>query len=713
MAVVERRFQRMSLEEIQSQPLGKWSSADLQDVLDELTGAERNEETRAREGAVRRLILHSPYESDMVDYEMLYFEQALGLVNRDIDAAIATVYAALVYNLQRDERGNAKGWLVEIAELFTTHADISVGIGQFARILQGEPTTPHYYYRLIDSLELCGLYALAAEALETILTAVPAEATERDAGDVQRLQTQQAEAERSGWAAHTDELRAVDPQALTDLRAAFALTRAGRADDREYLPPIRRLLDLPPAAVDETYREILAQGNVLVPELLDLAWDDTLYDTPASGHALELLRRLRQKQPAHFVEIDHWLDQAKGDWRDLLYEDFGLVGGYTPAELRDWAANAGCDWGLRAGATDALAERAKRHPEERAEVVAFLTELLDRPGADAAVDEETFTATLIGDLCDLGAVETYPAIAAAFQADRVDLRMIDLDYVEERLGLPRTTPPIRKDGIYLNLTCKRCGRARPHFVQHVTHDMGTQRRMDEGQLVRYDPYVMDREIVCPKCGAKESYELRGIDLMRLMIPLHGEESFRALVSGKTTGRLLFAPGPWLSRFESMIFGRPMHPLEGLAEYRRRIQRDPTNADLRVRMSLLLRFLHRFEESLEAVREAYDVRPNDPEVIAFRAFAEHDFGDRAIAEKLYNEALPVLRRHMRESEQMADLAGLVAESLVALEEGGPSAWQAGRDEEMASATLASATSASVPSVPAQSERKKKGKKNRRK
>ncbi|MBX3054045.1 MAG: hypothetical protein KF753_21390 [Caldilineaceae bacterium] len=679
MANIERRFQRMSLEEIQSQPPGKWSSVDLLDVLAELSDAERNEETWARERAVRWLIMHSPYESDVVDYDALYFEQAMGLADRDIHAAIATAYAALVYNLQRDERDNAKGWLVEIAELFTTRAAISVGIGQFARIVRGEPTTPHYYYRLIDSLELCGLYALAAEALETILAALPAEA---DKGDVYNLHIQQAEAERSDWAARTDDLRAVDPQALADLRAAFALTLAGQANEREYLPPIRRLLGLPPAAVDECYREILAQGNVLIPELLYLAWDDTLYDTPACGHALELLRRLRQKQPAHFVGIDRWLDQAKGDWRDLLYRNFGLVGGYTPAELRGWAADAGCDWGIRSGATDALAERAKRHPEERAEVVAFLTELLDRPGSEANVGEETFTATVIGDLCDLGATEAYPAIEAAFQADRVDLQMLDLDYVEDELGLPRTTPPPRKDGLYLNLTCKRCGRARPHFVQHVTQDMGTQRRVDEGQPVRYDPHVMDREIVCPKCGAKESYELRGIDLIRLLIPLQGEESFRALVTGRTTGRPLFAQGPWLSRFESVILGRPMHPLEGLAEYRRRIQRNPTNVDLRVRMSLLLRFLHRFEESLEVVRGAYDVRPTDPEVLAFRAFAEHDFGDRATAEELYNTALPLLRRVMHRSEEMADLAGLVADSLVALEEGGPSAWQSMRDEQMA-------------------------------
>lgn len=702
MGIVERRFQRMSLEEIQSQPPGKWSSSDLMDVLGELSDAERNEETRARERAVRGLILRSPDDSEMLEYDTLYLNQALGLVGRDIDAAFAVAYAGLVYCLQRDEQYNAKNWPVDIAAFFTTVADTSVGIAQFARILCGGPTTPHYYYRMVYGLQDAELYALAQEALNTILAALPEDA---DEGDVRELQRQQTEAEESGWAEHADDLSAVDPQSLADLRAAFALTRTGQADETDYLPPIRGLLDMPDAAVDERYGEILAQGNVLIPELLFLAWDETLYGTPAPGHALELLRRLRQAQPAHFVEIDHWLDQAKGDWRDLLCEDFGLVGGYTPEELRHWAGDGNCDWTVRSGATDALAERAKRHPEERAAVVAFLTELLDRPGAGATVEEETFTATVIGDLCDLGATEVYPAIQAAFQADRVDLMMLDLDYVQEKLGLPRTTPPRREDGLYLNLTCKRCGRARPHFVQHVTQDIETLRRKAEGQPVRYDSYVMDREIICPKCGAKDSYELRGLDALRLMLPIYGDESFMGLVTGETD-RPLFAPGRFLSRFESTVFDRSVHPLEGLAEYRRRIQRDPKNADLRVRMSLLLRTLHRFDESLETVRGAYDVRPTDPEVLTFRAFAEHDFGDRAAAEELYNTALPRLRRLMRQSEQMADLAGLAADSLVALETGGPSAWQSMRDEELAPA-------APAPGPAARAAQGKKGKKRRRK
>ena len=674
------RFQRMSLEEIGSQPVGKWADADLLDVLSALADAERVETTWLREIAVRRLILGSPEHSEIVDYDLVFFDQALALKEREFDAAIATAYAALAYVLQHDERSDAKGWLMEIAEFFVTRGEISVGIAQFARLLRGEPTTLHYYYRLIQSLHEAKLFNLIKEALGVIS---PFLTEETDADDRQRLEEERAELKESAWAAHTDDLSAIAPQALADLRAAFALTRAGQKDEKEYLPPLRQLLTAQPSAIPALYDEILAQGQALIPELLYLAWDDSLYarGNPAPAHALEILRSWRKAHPAHFAQLDYWLEQAKGDWRDLLYEEFGKVGGYNQADLRGWAANAACCWELRSRATESLAERARRHPEERVAVVAALTDLLGRSGSEANLGEETFTACVIGDLCRLGAKEAYPAIALAFQQDRVDLQMVDLDFAQEKLNQPRTTARRRDDGLYLNLTCKRCGRRRPHFVQHVTEDVDTQRRQKEGQIVRYDPYVMDREIVCPKCGAKDSYEVRGMDALRLLLPFPRAESFQAALEGEGD-RPLFGPHPFLSRFKSMVFDRPMHPLEGLAEYRRRIQRDPTNPDLRVRMSLLLRTLHRFAESLETMRQAHDVRPNDPEVIAFRAFAEHDFGDKAIAEKLYQAVIPLLRRRMHESEHMFDLAGLAADGPTALAEGRPSPWKTVRDAQLA-------------------------------
>lgn len=667
------RFQRMSIDEIRRQPPGKWAAEDLVDVLEDLADAERVESTRARERAVRELILGGPDHSEMVDYDLLFLDQIMSLASvEEMDAAIATAYAGLVYNLQHDQRSNAKSMLIEIGERLVLGGDRSVGLAQFARLIRGEPTNLHSYYRLAQSLADTELYGLAREALDA---AAPLMTKDADEHEIHWLERVQEEIDDSAPENHTDDLSGIDPQALADLRAAFALTQAQEADATDYLPPLDRLIAVEAGDTPALYAEILAHGQVLVPELLYMAWDDSLYDrdNPAPGHALELLRRLRGEYPAHFSEIGRWLDQAKGDWRGLLYKRFGLVGGYTQAELRAWVANPEPCWQLRSKAGDALVERAERFPEERAEIVAFLTELLDRPGAEANVEEETVTACIIWDLCDLGAVESYPAIERAYAEDRVDLMFLDLDSVQREFGLPLTTPPPREDGIVLDLTCKRCGRKRPHFVQHVLLDVGTQRRQQEGKITKYDPYIMDREIVCPKCGAVDNYELQGMDAMRLMVPIHGIESYRAALAGNSD-RPIFRPHPRLMRFESQVFGRPMHPLEGLAEYRRRIERDPKDTDLRLRMGLMLRLLHRYDEGLAAVRQAHEMEPDNPELMTFRAMLEHDFGDKTLAKKLYQRAQPLLAQAIRRRPELIEAMGMAAAGLTALARGEPSPWQ---------------------------------------
>lgn len=667
------RFARMSVEDIAAQPVGKWADADLLDVLEDLAEAEPVEAIWERERAVRDLILHSPDHSELVEYSDIYWAQALYLASvGEMDAAIATAYAGLVYELQHDMAGNARFWQMEIAEVLVKGGDTSVGIAQFARLIRREPTDLHGYYRLARGLVDVELYDLAWAALDAVSPLMDEEADEED---VYWLGTVEEQIGDDRPEDHTDDLSAIDPHALADLRAAFATSQTQQADESDYLSPLDRLLTVEASGVYDLHAEIQAQGDVLVPELVCMAWDQNLYESGNAGpsHALEILRALREQRPAHFVRIDRWLDQAKGDWRGLLYKRFGLVGGYTQAELRDWAADPASSWYVRSAAGEALVERAGRFPEERAEIVAFLTGLLDRPGNDANVEEETFTSTVIDSLCDLGAAESYPAIERAYAQDRVDLMMVDLDDVQREFGLPITAPVYPKDGLVLNLTCKRCGRCRPHFVQHVTIDVGTLRRQQDGQITRYDPHVMDREIVCPKCGAVDNYELGAIDALRLMIPLSGAESFRAALEGEDITSL-FRPHPRVTRFESQVFDRPMHPLEGLAEYRRRIQQDPKDTDLRLRMGLMLRLLHRFEEGLETVREAHEMEPDNPELMTFRAMLEHDFGDKALAKKLYQRAQPLLAKAIRRSPELIDTMGMAAAGLTALARGEPSPWQ---------------------------------------
>ena len=47
---------------------------------------------------------------------------------------------------------------------------------------------------------------------------------------------------------------------------------------------------------------------------------------------------------------------------------------------------------------------------------------------------------------------------------------------------------------------------------------------------------------------------------------------------------------------------------------------------------------RYSEALEAQRHAYQLAPDDTEVIIRLAFSEHDFGDREAARRLYQEVI---------------------------------------------------------------------------
>ena len=230
----------------------------------------------------------------------------------------------------------------------------------------------------------------------------------------------------------------------------------------------------------------------------------------------------------------------------------------------------------------------------------------------------------------------YPEIEAAYLEDRVDDSIIDLHFVQDKLKLPTTPlPKLREDGLYLRLRCKACERAREHFVQHVMVETDTQSKKAAGRVVKYDPYIVDREIVCPKCGARDQYELTPEASLRLIAPDTGLEAFTALFRGDKTD---LKPHPRVSYFKSYVFGRPMHPLAGLARYKKLITAKPNDADLRVRMGMLLRTLHRYPEALESLRKGHELQPDNPDHAITYAMAEHDFGDRDLARTLYERTI---------------------------------------------------------------------------
>jgi tetratricopeptide (TPR) repeat protein len=191
--------------------------------------------------------------------------------------------------------------------------------------------------------------------------------------------------------------------------------------------------------------------------------------------------------------------------------------------------------------------------------------------------------------------------------------------------IPDVPSQRRQDGLYLPLVCKDCGRQREHFTAYILADINAL--ADAEPNPKYGAHILDHEVVCPKCGAVDRYELTPVAHLRIAGPDAIATIIREELGEKTKP---FNSNPRVLYFRSVVFGEPMHPLEGLDKYRAQIAANPGDALLHSRMGSLLRILMRYEEALKALRHAYQLAPDDPEVIIRLAYSEHDFGDREAA-----------------------------------------------------------------------------------
>jgi hypothetical protein len=185
--------------------------------------------------------------------------------------------------------------------------------------------------------------------------------------------------------------------------------------------------------------------------------------------------------------------------------------------------------------------------------------------------------------------------------------------------------------LYLPLKCKECDRTREHFTKYVLVDVDSLE--NGGPESKYDAHILDHEVICPKCGAVDRYEMTSIAHLRMSGSDDIVEMFKS-EADKKTKRL--KPNPRVLYFRSIVFGENMHPLDGLDEYRRQIAISPDDALLHSKMGSLLRMLMRYPEALEAQRYAYRLAPDNSEVIIRLAVSEHDFGDEETAAKLYQK-----------------------------------------------------------------------------
>jgi cytochrome c-type biogenesis protein CcmH/NrfG len=111
----------------------------------------------------------------------------------------------------------------------------------------------------------------------------------------------------------------------------------------------------------------------------------------------------------------------------------------------------------------------------------------------------------------------------------------------------------------------------------------------------------------------------------------------------------------------------MHPLKAIQRYQQLIAARPHKADLHMRLGGVYLFVMRFEQGLAALRQAYELAPNDVEVVIRLAMTEHDFGDSTQAKALYQQVFQLARRNIF-SKEMMEIAATARDGLKALQRG---------------------------------------------
>ena len=546
----------------------------------------------------------------------------------------------------------------------------------FTRLAQASPGDIWNYNTLGFVLPLAGLSGLALEVLDHALTLTAK-------NDSEHLKKQLANERRKiekDLANAPDHSNEVSSDVLANFRAALlASVSSNRSKSTRheeaaaYLPPITRLFSVGPEGDATLEAEVLAHGKAFIPELIRLAFDEKWPTVGAPTLAIRFLRQLRDAKAAELGELSAWLDRSSGDWRnELLTRAFAKIGGYHTSELETIVADVQADSFIRTNAIEALAERVKRLPALRERFIAFIRTMLTRPQADTA-GEETIVGFLIGNALDFGAREVYPEIERAFVEDRVDTSVISPLEVQDRWGLlPAPMPERRDDGMYLRLRCTVCNRIREHFVQNILLDLNTLEQQKDDKPLAYGPYIMDHEIICPKCGAVDHYAMTPKAHLTLLVTANKMDDVAALLAGRKTISDL-PPNPRLHSFRTSVFGKPMHPLVGLDEYRRRIAANPMDARLYMRMGTLLRTLYRYSAALETHRKAYVLNSNDAEITLVLGFSEHDFGDQSAAKKMYERVLTLELKGTWGIAKPDTFAGAAIEGLEQLKQHKPSAW----------------------------------------
>jgi hypothetical protein len=157
--------------------------------------------------------------------------------------------------------------------------------------------------------------------------------------------------------------------------------------------------------------------------------------------------------------------------------------------------------------------------------------------------------------------------------------------------------------VELSLRCTVCGRRFKRKLRRLFVDLNV---FDQRQLTnraqRRSEFIIPERISCPKCKTVDQYQ---IDV----------SAYRYLTSTPLVVTELPPPRSAIQciRFH-VVDGRPMHPLDALDYYVRRIEREPIDVSLRVEYANTLRMLGFHSEAETQYQKILDQAPTEPNAL---------------------------------------------------------------------------------------------------
>ena len=248
----------------------------------------------------------------------------------------------------------------------------------------------------------------------------------------------------------------------------------------EYPPPVDQLLRLGDPNLEKAWRDYraLGIGPDHLPDLIRMATDADLVmdDDPEEGldaatidalgwapqHALRALGELEAPEAIDplFEAFDKFAD-LHDFWLMDLDDVMARIGAAAIPACERQLAEPTRDEYARMIAAESLGKIGESHPELRDRCVAVLAGQLQRHEPDAP----DVAGSIVSSLIDLKAVESAPAIEAAFAADCVDPMMVgDWPTVRYELGLgpmPESRRIINRQIAAIGADRNRSDRARP------------------------------------------------------------------------------------------------------------------------------------------------------------------------------------------------------------------------------------------------------------